>query len=81
LNGFANTEGLVLADAHEVIFAEDGAVFKDFLKNSTGKLRSLEVYSVESFLKFSVSLWLRKLRFSGNLTEARRLISICRIIF
>jgi hypothetical protein len=39
LNGFANTEGLVLADAHEVIFAEDGAVFKDFLKNTIGEAR------------------------------------------
>jgi hypothetical protein len=41
LNGFANTEGFVLADAHEVIFAKDGAVFKDFLKNTAGELRPL----------------------------------------
>ncbi len=36
MNGFANTESFVLADAHKVILAEDGAVFKDFLKNTTG---------------------------------------------
>jgi hypothetical protein len=58
LNGFANTEGLVLADAHEVILAEDGAVFKDFLKNTTGELRPLEVYCVDIFINFSVPLLL-----------------------
>jgi hypothetical protein len=52
LNGFANTEGLVLADAHEVIFAEDGAVFKDFLKNTIGEVRPFGSVLCREFSQF-----------------------------
>jgi hypothetical protein len=52
LNDFANTEGFVLADAHEVIFAEDRGVFKDFLKNTIGEVRPFGSVLCREFSKF-----------------------------